>query len=78
MLSFAKEAYMDIESLEHHIRTLDNQHLALERKLDAIFKQKSWDEYEVENLKKQKLKLKDELSRMYRRRYDLMNEVDFD
>lgn len=69
---------MDIESLEHHIRTLDNQHTLIERKLDAMLKQKSWNEYEVEDLKKQKLKIKDELSRMYRKRYDLMNEVSFD
>lgn len=69
---------MDIESLEHHIRTLDNQHTLIERKLDAMLKQKSWNEYEVEDLKKQKLKIKDELSAMYRKRYDLMNEVSFD
>lgn len=69
---------MDIESLEHHIRTLDNQHTLIERKLDAMLKQKSWNEYEVEDLKKQKLKIKDELSRMYRKRYEIMNEVSFD
>jgi len=69
---------MDIESLEHHIRTLDNQHTMIERKLDAMFKQKSWNEFEAEDLKKQKLKIKDELSRMYRRRYELMNEVNYD
>lgn len=69
---------MDIDSLEHHIRTLDNQHLTLERKLDAMLKQPSWNEYEAENLKKQKLYIKDQLTEMYRKRYDLMNEVDFD
>ena len=69
---------MDIDSLEHHIRTLDNQHLALERKLYAMLKQHSWNEYEVEDLKKQKLRIKDQLTEMYRKRYDLMNEVDFD
>lgn len=72
------EAHMDIESLEHHIRTLDNQHTTIERKLDAMLKQKSWNEYEAEELKKQKLKIKDELSRMYKRRYELMNEVNYD
>jgi hypothetical protein len=69
---------MDIDSIEHHIRTLDNQHTAVARKLDAVLAQKSWNEYEVEDLKKQKLKLKDELSIMYRRRYDLMHEHDYD
>jgi hypothetical protein len=69
---------MDLDSLEHHIRTLDNQHLTLERKLDAMLRQPSWNEYEAEDLKKQKLRIKDQLSEMYRKRYDLMNEVDFD
>jgi hypothetical protein len=69
---------MDIDSIEHHIRTLDNQHTNIARKLDALLAQKSWNEYEAEDLKKQKLKLKDELSIMYRRRYDLMNEHDYD
>jgi hypothetical protein len=69
---------MDIDSIEHHIRTLDNQHTNIARKLDALLAQKSWNEYEAEDLKKQKLKLKDELSIMYRKRYDLMNEHDYD
>jgi len=73
-----KELNMDIDSIEHHIRTLDNQHTTIARKLDALLSQKSWDEFEVENLKKQKLKLKDELSIMYRKRYDLMNEHHYD
>ena len=69
---------MDIDSLEHHIRTLDNQHTAIARKLDAMLKQPSWNEYEAEDLKKQKLKLKDELSIMYRRRHEIMNEHHWD
>jgi hypothetical protein len=69
---------MNIESLEHHIRTLDNQHTAIERQLDQILKQKSWDEFQVENLKKQKLKLKDELSLMYKKRYDLMQDHEYE
>lgn len=69
---------MDIDSLEHHIRTLDNQHTTVARKLDAMLKQPSWNEYEAEDLKKQKLKLKDELSIMYRRRHEIMNEHHWD
>lgn len=68
---------MDIESLDHHIKTLTNQHAALETTLDKIYRQKSWNEFEVERLKKQKLKLKDELSRMHLQRHDLMNELDY-
>lgn len=69
---------MDIDSLEHHIRTLDNQHTQLERQIQQMLQQKSWNEYEMEDLKKKKLKIKDELSQMYRKRYDLMQEHDYD
>jgi len=69
---------MDMDSLEHHIRALTNQHTAIERQLEALYRQKSWDEYIAEDLKKQKLKLKDQLSQMYRKRHELMNAVDYD
>jgi hypothetical protein len=69
---------MDMDSLEHHIRSLTNQHTAIERQLEQIYQQKSWNEYEVEDLKKQKLKLKDQLSQMYRKRHELMNAIDWD
>lgn len=69
---------MDTDSIEHHIRNLDNQHTAVARKLDVLLAQKSWNEFEVEDLKKQKLKLKDELSQMYRTRHELMHEQDYD
>jgi hypothetical protein len=65
---------MDIDSLEHHIRTVDNRHTQLARQIEQIMTQKSWDEFQVETLKKEKLKLKDELAILYRKRYDLMNE----
>lgn len=65
---------MDIDSLEHHIRTLTNQHENVESKLNQLLKQTSWNEYEAEDLKKQKLRLKDELARCYRKRYEMMNE----
>jgi len=69
---------MDIDSLEQHIRTLDNQYTLLERQIHQMLQQKSWNEYEVEDLKKKKLKIKDELSQMYKKRYDLMQEHDYD
>ena len=73
-----KEIKMDIDSLEHHIRTLDNRHTQLARQIEQIMTQKSWDEFQVETLKKEKLKLKDELATLYRKRYDLMNEHHFE
>jgi hypothetical protein len=65
---------MDIDSLEHHIRTVDNHHTQIARQIEQIMTQKSWDEFQVEILKKEKLKLKDELTMLYRRRHELMNE----
>lgn len=73
-----KEVKMDIDSLEHHIRTVDNRHTQVARQIEQIMTQKSWDEYQVETLKKEKLKLKDELTILYRKRYDLMNEHHFE
>lgn len=67
-----------MDSLDHHIRALTNQHTSIERQLDKIYQQKSWSEYEVEDLKKQKLRLKDQLSEMYRKRHELMNRIDWD
>lgn len=66
---------MDIDSLDHHIRTLTNQHSTIEYQLEKMLRQKSWNEFEAEELKKQKLKIKDELGRCYRKRHELMNEV---
>jgi uncharacterized protein YdcH (DUF465 family) len=43
-----------------------------------MLKQKSWNEFEVEELKKQKLKIKDELGRCYRKRHELMNEIQWE
>lgn len=73
-----KEVKMDIDSLEHHIRTVDNRHTQVARQIEQIMTQKSWDEYQVETLKKEKLKLKDELTILYRKRYELMSEHHFE
>ncbi len=69
---------MDIDSLEHHIRTVDNHHTQIARQIEQITAQKSWDEFQVETLKKEKLKLKDELSILYKKRHELMQEHEFE
>jgi hypothetical protein len=69
---------MDIDSLEHHIRTVDNRHTQLARQIEQIVTQKSWDEFQVEALKKEKLKLKDELTVLYRRRHELTQEHQYE
>jgi hypothetical protein len=65
---------MDIDSLERHIRTVDNHHTQVARQIEQLMSYPSWDEYQVETLKKEKLKLKDELTVLYRRRHELMQE----
>jgi uncharacterized protein YdcH (DUF465 family) len=68
---------MDIDSLDHHIKHLTREHDKLAHQLDQMLRQKSWNEFEAENIKKEKLKLKDELSRLHRKRYDMAQEVDW-
>jgi len=65
---------MDIDSIERHIRTVDNHHTQIARQIEHIMSYPSWDEYQIETLKKEKLKLKDELAVLYRRRHELMQE----
>jgi hypothetical protein len=65
---------MDIDSLEHHIRTVDNRHTQIARQIEQLISHPSWDEFQVETLKKEKLLLKDELTILYRKRRELMQE----
>lgn len=69
---------MDIESIEHHIQRLTVQHTSLESLISQKTKGHSWDEFEVENLKKQKLRIKDELVQMYHKKRELESELDWD
>jgi uncharacterized protein YdcH (DUF465 family) len=68
--------FMDIDSLDHHIKHVTREHDKLASQLEQMLRQKSWNEYDAENIKKEKLKLKDELSKLHRQRYDLAQEVD--
>lgn len=77
-MTIFEEIEMDIDSLEHHIRTVDTRHTQLARQIEQIIAQKSWDEYQVETLKKEKLKLKDELTLLYRKRHDLLQEHEYE
>jgi uncharacterized protein YdcH (DUF465 family) len=69
---------MDLSSIDNHIRHVTREHDKLDAEIERVLRQKSWNEFDVENLKKTKLKLKDELSKLHRRRYDLAQEVDWD
>jgi hypothetical protein len=64
--------------IELKIRTLTNQHADLEVKIQQTMNQPGWNEHVVEDLKKQKLKIKDELARLHKARYEMLNEIDWD
>lgn len=64
---------MNLESIDNHIKTLSDQHKILENALDKIYKQKSWNEFDVEKIKKEKLRIKDQLTIMQRQRSNYIN-----
>ena len=53
-------------SLEAHVATLSARHANLERMIDVELKHAWWDETRMRQLKLQKLKLKEELTRLAR------------
>jgi len=50
-------------SLKHHIGQLEEAHRSLDRKLIQMEKQHQYDTVEAQQLRKKKLKIKDELNR---------------
>jgi len=54
------------EKLIHHAETLRERHDDLDKEITKLFNQHA-DDMKVENLKKQKLKLKDEIEKLYKR-----------
>ncbi len=54
------------EKLIHHAETLRERHDDLDKEITKLFEQHA-DDIKVENLKKQKLKLKDEIEKLYKR-----------
>ena len=66
---------MDIEKIENHIKILINKHSMLENELEKLLKENPYNQFKIENVKKEKLKVKDELSRLHRTRHDLMNDI---
>lgn len=69
---------MDIDFIDQQIRTLTNQHATLEAQLQTLMSQPNWNEFEAEDIKKSKLRIKDKLAALHRQRYELMNELDWD
>lgn len=69
---------MSTLSIENEIRILTNQHIALDRQILSHMENPNWDEFAVENLKKQKLLIKDKLSILYKKRHEESQVVDLD
>ena len=51
-------------AVEGHIRELADRHQKLQEQIEAEMAHSSWDELRVAALKKEKLRLKDELERL--------------
>ncbi|WP_446737478.1 YdcH family protein [Pseudovibrio sp. Ad5] len=51
-------------SIREHLTELERRHATIERELETAKHHPSMDEIELGNLKRQKLKLKDEISRI--------------
>ncbi|SDR32511.1 DUF465 domain-containing protein [Pseudovibrio sp. Tun.PSC04-5.I4] len=51
-------------SIREHLTELERRHASLEKEISGSVHHPSMDELEVANLKRQKLKLKDEISRL--------------
>lgn len=54
------------EKLIHHAETLRERHDNLDKEITRLFEQRV-DDIKVESLKKQKLKIKDEIEKLYKR-----------
>ncbi len=54
------------EKLIHHAETLRERHDNLDKEITRLFEQRV-DDTKVESLKKQKLKIKDEIEKLYKR-----------
>ena len=53
-----------IEKLQHRLQHLENDHAALNKKIDGLEKTGVFEDVTLEVLKKQRLHLKDEISRI--------------
>lgn len=58
---------MHIEKIEHHIKHLENLHWKLNKDIDLMERHGKFTDFELENMKKERLKLKDEIQSMKKR-----------
>ena len=58
---------MHIEKIEHHIKHLEDLHWRLNKDIDLMERHGKFTDFELENMKKERLKLKDEIQSMKKR-----------
>ena len=63
---------------ENRIRHLEQMHEALDKQIDGLEKTGKFDDVHLNNLKKQRLQLRDQLSDLRRKQHDHDQEVDHD
>jgi hypothetical protein len=63
---------------ENRIRHLEQMHEALDKQIDGMEKTGKFDDVHLNNLKKQRLQLRDQLSELRRKQHDHDQEVGHD
>lgn len=64
--------------IENRIRHLEEQHNVLDKKIDGLESTGKFDDDQIHNLKKQRLHVRDELSRLRKEQYDRSQTVTWD
>lgn len=60
---------------QHRIRNLENQHRDLDNQVDSLERTGVFDDVQIENLKKQRLRVLDELTQLRKRQYEQDHEI---
>ena len=63
---------------ENRIRHLEQMHEALDKQIDGMEKTGKFDDVHLNNLKKQRLQLRDQLAELRRRQYEHDQEIGHD
>ena len=58
---------MDKLKVEHHIKHLESLHWKINKDIDLMERHGKFTDFELENMKKERLKLKDEIQSMKKR-----------
>ena len=58
---------MHIEKIEHHIKHLEDLHWRLNKDIDLMERHGKYTDFQLENMKKERLKIKDEIEVMKKR-----------